>query len=73
MTTTALEACISAKVLVAGMRRAGSVTRESLQKALSSLGRINVGGIDIAFRSGFNHGGTYVDIAIIRRNGELRV
>ncbi|MFN7220455.1 MAG: ABC transporter substrate-binding protein [Burkholderiales bacterium] len=73
MTTTALEACISAKVLVAGMRRAGNPTRGSLHKALSSIGRVNVGGIDIAFRPGFNHGGTYVDIAIIRRNGELRV
>lgn len=74
LSTTSLEACLSAKVLVEGIRRIkGEVTRESLQRSLSSLGRFNVGGIEMAFRQGFNHGGTYVDIAIIRRNGGLRV
>jgi branched-chain amino acid transport system substrate-binding protein len=74
LTTTSLEACLSAKVLVEGMRRTrGEVTRDGLQRALSSMGRINVGGVEIAFRPGFNHGGTYVDIAIIRKNGELRI
>ncbi len=73
MSVTALEACIAAKVLVEGMKRAGKeVTRESLQKALSGLGRVDVGGVTIAFKPGFRHGGTYVDIAVIRLNGELR-
>jgi ABC-type branched-subunit amino acid transport system substrate-binding protein len=73
MSVTALEACIAAKVLVEGMKRAGrEVTRESLHKALSALGRVDVGGVMIAFKPGFRHGGTYVDIAVIRLNGELR-
>jgi branched-chain amino acid transport system substrate-binding protein len=73
MSVTALEACIAAKVLVEGMKRAGrEVTRESLHKALSALGRVDAGGVTIAFRPGFRHGGTYVDIAVIRLNGELR-
>jgi ABC-type branched-subunit amino acid transport system substrate-binding protein len=73
MSVTALEACIAAKVLVEGMKRAGKeVTRESLQKALSALGRVDVGGVIIAFKPGFRHGGTYVDIAVIKLNGELR-
>ena len=73
MSVTALEACIAAKVLVEGMRRAGrEVTRESLHKALSAIGRVDAGGVTIAFKPGFRHGGTYVDIAVIRLNGELR-
>jgi ABC-type branched-subunit amino acid transport system substrate-binding protein len=73
MSVTALEACVAAKVLVDGMRRAGKeVTRESLQKALSALTRVDVGGLEVAFRPGFRHGGKFVDIAVIRSNGELR-
>jgi ABC-type branched-subunit amino acid transport system substrate-binding protein len=73
MSVTALEACIAAKVLVEGMKRAGrEVTRESLHKSLSALGRVDAGGVTIAFKPGFRHGGTYVDIAVIRLNGELR-
>jgi branched-chain amino acid transport system substrate-binding protein len=73
MSVTALEACIAAKVLVEGMKRSGrEVTRESLHKALSALGRVDAGGVTIAFKPGFRHGGTYVDIAVIRLNGELR-
>jgi len=73
MSVTALEACIAAKVLVQGMRKAGrEVTRASLHKALSALGRVDVGGVVIAFKPGFRHGGTFVDIAVIRLNGELR-
>ena len=73
MSVTALEACIAAKVLVEGMRKAGrEVTRESLHRSLSALGRVDVGGVVIAFKPGFRHGGTYVDIAVIRLNGELR-
>ena len=73
MSVTALEACIAAKVLVEGMKRAGKeVTRESLQKSLSALSRIDVGGLDVVFKPGFRHGGRFVDIAVIRANGDLR-
>ncbi len=73
LTTTSLESCIAAKVLVDSIRRAGKdVTRAGLQRALSSLAKVDVGGFVMNFRDGSNHGGIFVDIAVIRRNGELR-
>jgi branched-chain amino acid transport system substrate-binding protein len=77
LSTTALEACIAAKVLVEALRKASNAagkepTRDSLQKALATLGRVDVGGFVMNFRNGFNHGGIFVDIAVIRRNGEVR-
>ncbi len=73
MSVTALEACIAAKVLVEGMRRAGKdITRASLQKALSAIGRYDAGGYVVDFKPGFHHGGSYVSIALIRASGELR-
>lgn len=72
MSVTALEACIAAKILVEGMKKAGrNVTRESLQKSLSAMGRIDTGGFVVEFKPGFRHGGKYVDIAVIRKNGDL--
>ncbi len=72
MSVTAIEACIAAKVLVEGIRRAGKdVSRGSLQKSLSALGRVDTGGFVVEFKPGFRHGGKYVDIAVIRRNGDL--
>lgn len=73
MSVTALESCIAAKVLVEGMRKAGKeVTRDSLHKALSSLGHVDTGGYVVDFKPGFRHGGKFVDIAVIRQNGDLR-
>ena len=73
MSVTALESCIAAKVLVEGMKKAGKdISRESLQKSLSALGRVDTGGFVVEFKPGFHHGGKYVDIAVIRLNGELR-
>ena len=73
MTVTAIESCIAAKILVEGMRKAGKeVTRESLQKSLSAMGRVDVGGHVVEFKPGFHHGGKFVDIAVILANGELR-
>jgi ABC-type branched-subunit amino acid transport system substrate-binding protein len=72
MSVTALESCIAAKVLVEGMKKAGKdITRESMEKSLSALGRVDVGGFVVEFRPGFHHGGKYVDIAVIRKNGDL--
>ena len=73
MSVTSLEACIAAKVLAEGIKRAGKgVTRDSLQIALSALTRLDVGGFEIAFKPGYRHGGKFVDIAVVRTNGELR-
>ncbi|HEY0823845.1 MAG TPA: ABC transporter substrate-binding protein [Ramlibacter sp.] len=73
MSVTALESCIAAKVLVEGMRRAGrDVTRASLHRSLSALGRYDAGGYVVDFKPNFRHGGTYVGMALLRPNGEVR-
>ncbi len=73
MSVTSLEGCIAAKVLVEGMKKTGgNITRDSLMKALASLTRVDVGGFEVVFKPGFHHGGRFVDIAVIRANGELR-
>ncbi len=73
MNVTAIESCIAAKILVEGMRKAGKeITRESLQRSLSALGRVDLGGHVVEFKPGFRHGGKFVDIAVILANGELR-
>ncbi|MFL6695403.1 MAG: ABC transporter substrate-binding protein [Ramlibacter sp.] len=73
ISVTALESCIAAKVLVEGMRRAGKdVTRASLAKSLSSMGRFDAGGYVVDFKPNFHHGGSYVGMALLRPNGEVR-
>lgn len=73
MSVTALEACIGAKVLVEGMRRAGKdLTRASLHRSLSALGRFDAGGYVVDFKPDFRHGGSYVGMALLRPNGEVR-
>jgi len=73
MSVTALESCIAAKVLVEGMKRSGrEVTRASLQRSLSALGRYDAGGYVVDFKPNFHHGGTYVGMALLKPNGEVR-
>jgi branched-chain amino acid transport system substrate-binding protein len=73
MSVTALESCIAAKVLVEGMKRSGKeVTRASLHRSLSALGRYDAGGYVVDFKPNFRHGGTYVGMALLKPNGEVR-
>jgi ABC-type branched-subunit amino acid transport system substrate-binding protein len=73
MSVTALESCIAAKVLVEGMRRAGKdVTRAGLLRSLSALGRYDAGGYVVDFKPNFHHGGSYVGMALLRPNGDVR-
>ncbi|MBC5763416.1 ABC transporter substrate-binding protein [Ramlibacter albus] len=73
MSVTALESCIAAKVLVEGMKRSGGpVTRASLHKSLSALGRYDTGGYVVDFKPNFRHGGSYVSMALLRPNGEVK-
>jgi len=70
---TNLESCIAAKVLVEAMRRAGrEVTRESLYKSLSSLGAYDAGGYVVHFGPNERHGSSYVELAVIAKNGQFR-
>jgi branched-chain amino acid transport system substrate-binding protein len=73
MSPTSLEACIAAKVLVEGIRNAGKEpSRDSLKKGLEDLGRYDAGGLEIVFSPTSHHGGSFVDLAVITSNGDLR-
>lgn len=66
-----LEAYISGRLLVEGLRRAkGPLTREGLTASLDSLGTINLGGLSITYNSQSHHGLRLVELAIIS-NGQL--
>jgi branched-chain amino acid transport system substrate-binding protein len=70
---TNLEACIAAKVLVEALQRAGrDLTRESLYRALDSLGRYDAGGYVVDFSGGGRHGSHYVELTVISRGGQFR-
>jgi len=70
---TNLEACIAAKVLVEGMKRAGrDVTRESLYKSLAGLGQYDAGGYTVNFGPELRQGSHYVELAVISKNGQFR-
>ena len=70
---TNLEACIAAKVLVEAMRRAGrEVTRESLYKALTTIGPYDAGGYLVSFGPDARHGSHFVELAVISKTGQFR-
>jgi ABC-type branched-subunit amino acid transport system substrate-binding protein len=73
LSVTGLESCIAAKVLVEGIRRSGKeATRASVQKSLAAMGRYDAGGYVVDFKPNFHHGGSYVGMALLRPNGEVR-
>ena len=66
------EGYISAKMLVEGMKRAGSnLTADSLARSLKTMGRTDLGGFSVDFSKG-NAGSNFVDIAVISSGGTLR-
>lgn len=67
-----LEGYISAKVLVAGLRSAGrDPTRERLQKAMESLGSLDVGGMTVRYAPSAHAGSTFVDTVIVAGDGRF--
>lgn len=67
-----LEGFAAAKVLVAGLQRAGSpVTRDGLQKALNGLGRLDLGGIELGYSAKDHTGLDFVDLSIIGSTGKF--
>jgi branched-chain amino acid transport system substrate-binding protein len=70
---TNLEACIAAKVLVEGLRRAGrEPTRDSLYRALAGLSQFDAGGYVVRFGPEARHGSNFVELAVIDRNGNFK-
>jgi ABC-type branched-subunit amino acid transport system substrate-binding protein len=67
-----LEGYAAARVLVAGLRRAGvPVTREGLQRALNGLSRLDLGGMELGYSPTDHTGLDFVDLSIIGENGRF--
>ena len=72
MNSTQLEACIAAKTLAEGIRRAAKpVTAKTVLASLSNLGTYDLGGYKVAFSAGAHHGSKFVDLAMVTRDGRL--
>lgn len=65
-----LEGFINARLMIATMRKIeGSVTRESLVRALSTMGRTDIEGYAIDFQGRNRNGSQYVELTMLRRDG----
>ena len=72
MNTTHLEACLGAKILTEGIRRAKSpVNAKNVLEALNNLGSYDLGGFKVNFSSGNHHGSQFVELARVTREGKL--
>ncbi|MCX7220522.1 MAG: ABC transporter substrate-binding protein [Burkholderiales bacterium] len=67
-----LEGFIAAKVMVEGLKRAGSsLTRDGLIRALESMNSYNAGGFQVKFSSTNHSASTYVDLSVIGKDGKF--
>lgn len=67
-----VEGFAGAKVLVEGLRRAGPhPTRERVLAALNNLGRYDLGGMELRYSPSEHTGLDFVDLSIIRENGNF--
>lgn len=72
LTPSNLEGFAAAKVLVAGLRKAGKdLSRASLLRALDGLGKHDLGGLELQFSSTDHTGLDYADLAIIGPDGKF--
>jgi branched-chain amino acid transport system substrate-binding protein len=76
MTPAMIEGFAAAKVLVAGLRRAEKdskvITRQSLKRALESLERYDIGGLEISYSASDHSGLDFADLSIIGADGTFR-
>jgi branched-chain amino acid transport system substrate-binding protein len=74
MNYTNLEACIAAKILVEGIRKAGkNVSRATLLKSLQSLGTYDTGGFNVTFTREFHHGSRWTELSVITKVGGFKI
>ena len=68
-----LEGFASAKVLVEGLRRAGSKpSREKIQTALEGIRKFNIGGLEINYGPEDHSGLDFADLSIIGTDGKFK-
>jgi branched-chain amino acid transport system substrate-binding protein len=75
ITPALLEGFASAKVLSEGLRRAaaaGQLNRTGLQRALESLNRYDLGGLELSYSATDHTGLDYADLSIIGADGRFR-
>lgn len=73
VTPAMLEGFAAAKVLVAGLRKAGPApTRQRLHQALDNLGKLDLGGLEVSFSPTDHTGLEFVDLSIIGPDGKFR-
>jgi branched-chain amino acid transport system substrate-binding protein len=76
LTPAMIEGFAAAKVLVAGLRRAEKenkvITRGSLKRALESLERYDIGGLEITYSPTDHTGLDFADLSIIGADGTFR-
>jgi ABC-type branched-subunit amino acid transport system substrate-binding protein len=67
-----IEGFAGAKVLVEGLRRAGpKPTRDRLEAALNSMHKFDIGGMELNYSAGNHTGLDFVDLSIVRDNGDF--
>jgi branched-chain amino acid transport system substrate-binding protein len=72
LNTTHIEACFGAQILAEGIRRARKpLTPLSLREALSTLGSVDLGGFKVHFEPGDHHGSSFVELAMVTRDGKM--
>lgn len=68
---SAMEAYVSAKVLVEGLRRAGpNLTRQAFVQALQSIHHFDLGGLEIDYSATNRTGSNFVELSILRADGK---
>jgi branched-chain amino acid transport system substrate-binding protein len=73
LTPAVMEGFVAAKVLVEGLRRAGSKpSREGLRRALESMNRLDIGGLELGYSPGDHTGLDYADLSIIGADGRFQ-
>jgi len=73
LTPSLLEGYVAAKVLVEGLRRAGpKPTGSRLRKALETMRKFDVGGLELSFAADDHTGLEFVELSIIGKDGTFR-
>ncbi len=73
VTPAMLEGFAAAKVLVAGLRRAGpNPNRAKIQQALEGMNKVDIGGLEVSYSPSDHTGLEFVDLSIIGQDGKFR-
>lgn len=69
---SSLEGYISARVLVEGLRRSRTLSREGLVQAMEGMSPLDLGGFAVTYGPGRRDGSTFVDTVVASSKGDFR-